>query len=114
MFISGDGGRIELAFRVIVAFFLAKLRYHGVDGKIIDVALLERAGVAVTKFSFRQAEKSGSRLTKLRAQSGAPPLQTATIIITAHRGRIVGAELDSGTPRIEIRLPLFSEVDHGS
>jgi len=113
MFISGDGGRIELALRAIVAFFLAKARYHGVDGKIIDVALLQRAGAAVIKFSFPQAENSGSRLNKLRAQSGAP-LQTATIIITAHRGRIVGAELDSGTPRMEIGLPLVSEVDHGS
>jgi PAS domain-containing protein len=113
MFISGDGGRIELAIRAIVSFFLAKARYHGVDGKIIDVALLQRAGAAVIKFSFPQAENSGSHLKKLRAQSGAP-LQTATIIITAHKGRIVGAELDSGTPRIEIHLPLVSEVDHGS
>jgi len=64
--ISGDGGRIELAFRVILAFFLTKLQYHGVDGKIIDIALLQRAGVAVTKFSFPQAEKSSSRLKKLR------------------------------------------------
>ena len=104
---------VGLAFRVIVAFFLAKLRYHPADGKMIDVTLLRRAGLAVIKISFPRAEKSGSRLIKLRTQPGAP-LQTASIIIHAHGGRIVGADLDSGTPRMEIRLPLFTEVDHGS
>jgi PAS domain-containing protein len=111
--ISGDGGRIELTLRVIVAFFLAKLRYHAANGKMIDVTLRHRTGLAVIKLSFPQAEKSSSRLTKLRVQPGAP-LETASIIIAAHSGRIVGADLDSGTPRMEIRLPLFSEVDHGS
>jgi PAS domain-containing protein len=113
MLISGDGGRIELALRVIVAFFLANLRYHPANRKMIDVTLLQRNRLAVIKLSFPEPEKSGSRLIKLRPQPGAP-LQTASIIIAAHSGRILGADLDSGTPRMEIRLPLFSEVDHGS
>jgi PAS domain-containing protein len=108
--VSGDGARVELALRLIVAFFLGRLHHTAAHDKIIDLALRQRHGMAVIKLSLREAEKPGARLQKLRLQVGAP-LETASIIVTAHGGQIYGAGLDSGSPQMEVRLPL-QEADH--
>jgi PAS domain-containing protein len=108
--VSGDGARVELALRLIVAFFLGRLHHTAAHDKTIDLELRQRHGMAVIKLSLREAEKHGVRLQKLRLQLGAP-LETASIIVTAHGGQIYGAGLDSGLPQMEVRLPL-QEPDH--
>jgi hypothetical protein len=78
----------------------------------IYLQLLRRRAKAVIGLSLDSTSKSGARLVKLAAESGVP-LETASVIIAAHGGQIVGAGLDSGYPCLEVRLPL-SEADHAA
>jgi PAS domain-containing protein len=98
--VQGDGGRLELALRLIVASMLARIH----DDRIY-LTLQRRSGMAVLTLSPHDARKSAIRSQELRVEPGAP-LETASIIIAAHDGRIVGADLNGGSPRMAVILPL--------
>jgi hypothetical protein len=104
--IAGDGSRIDLALRMIVAAFLTRLRMSAPEERTLNIVLSRRAKLASIELSLRAARKTEARLAKVRAPPNAP-LHTATIIIAAHGGKVLGAGLESSAPRMQIRLPLL-------
>lgn len=110
--VAGDGGRMKFALRLIIIFFLTLIKDPPAHENKIYLQLLRRRAKAVIGLSLDSTSKSGARLVKLAAESGVP-LETASVIIAAHGGQIVGAGLDSGYPCLEVRLPL-SEADHAA
>src|SRR5262245_52369476 len=82
--VRADAARIELALRLIIGSTLVNVH----DGKI-GVVLRRRRKIIELTLAPHKAGKPKGRLKKLRPKPG-EPLETASIIVAAHGGRIAG------------------------
>jgi PAS domain-containing protein len=100
LIVQGDRGRLEMALSLLLAAALGRS-----SDTEFSVTLRRRRGELVIAILPRMRAGRGPRLKPLAPNPG-DSMETAAIIMDAHRGRVQGADLESARPCLQAILPL--------